>query len=527
MLGECDDNDHRCYEAPSCTVEYAEAVVAAEVAVLALSQLTNVCGSSYSDAVDNICSNASCPIGDECTDNKICYSFPQSDIQGAGCSTAVGAAPIVVEDVVLVATPAVAAAAPGAVVNDVEAAPIVVVDPIAEMAVPDAVATNAAIAAVVTSVDNVCGSAWNTLKDSTCHIAAKCPGGESSECGEGEICYVNFECTLTHPPTSAPTPEPTPNVGNFCGSSWNTLLTTCEAAARCPGGLSSECGEGEICQVNFECDPEAALAAEAAADAAQAAATAEAAAAAAVPEAAVVAATVESVATEAAVVDAPVTIAATEAPVELTVPVISEEKPVTIVAATSAPVDAAVAEPNHSYCGVRWTTPFDCADSKPCPNGDECAAGTTCFGGTPCATYVPLPAPTGTVMNVCGSDWNTLLETCGTAEPCPDGNVEGACGPGEYCQVDFYCDPEAAIAAAAAAAAAAAPPVEPVPDVPGSRESFVTASPVEVAAADSPGPMAEKPADYSDWEISSPASITTVSAGLGLLSAVLGLFVIC
>jgi hypothetical protein len=69
----CPSGDHSscpstegCYIVPSCTNEYSDNVelTAAINSIDAQATLVSVCGSDYSDAADNFCTNQACPNGD-------------------------------------------------------------------------------------------------------------------------------------------------------------------------------------------------------------------------------------------------------------------------------------------------------------------------------------------------------------------------------------------------------------------------------------------------------------------------------
>lgn len=104
------------------------------------------------------------------------------------------------------------------------------------------------------------------------------------------------------------------------------------------------------------------------------------------------------------------------------------------------PISSAPTRGSKNYCGVSWSShKDDCQNARPCPKGDECESGETCFNNSPCAA---INSDTATeesnVKHLCGTDWNTLLNQCKTATPCPKGDE---CEAGEICYRNFICDP--------------------------------------------------------------------------------------
>ena len=89
---------------------------------------------------------------------------------------------------------------------------------------------------------------WTDLSISSL-ASTPCPTGD--ECPAGQTCFAGSPCAAL---LALEQDEQTPSkVGNYCGSSWNSLLVECESARPCPQG--NECGEGEMCYRNFVCDP--------------------------------------------------------------------------------------------------------------------------------------------------------------------------------------------------------------------------------------------------------------------------------
>jgi hypothetical protein len=88
---------------------------------------------------------------------------------------------------------------------------------------------------------NFCGSSW---EDASAKCGTPCPGGQDSECSNGDRCYANTSC-----PTPVPS-GPTTNT-NFCGKDWNEAMTKCSKP--CPGGQDSECSNGDRCYANTGC----------------------------------------------------------------------------------------------------------------------------------------------------------------------------------------------------------------------------------------------------------------------------------
>jgi len=76
-----------------------------------------------------------------------------------------------------------------------------------------------------------------------------CPRG--NECAANEQCFSGSPCAAGNNPDNGPIVET--NVGNYCGTEWNLLMTACESATKCPTGM--ECAEGEFCYRDFVCDP--------------------------------------------------------------------------------------------------------------------------------------------------------------------------------------------------------------------------------------------------------------------------------
>jgi len=67
---------------------------------------------------------------------------------------------------------------------------------------------------------------------------------------ESEV--VNRPATPAEMSDSTTMSMPSPIVGNFCGTQWNLLLSTCETATKCP--IGNECPLGEGCFENFVCN---------------------------------------------------------------------------------------------------------------------------------------------------------------------------------------------------------------------------------------------------------------------------------
>lgn len=132
---------------------------------------------------------------------------------------------------------------------------------------------------------------------------------------------------------------------------------------------------------------------------------------------------------------------ATSSPSSQTVSSISNEPTNALVsAAPTLPVASAPAVQTTNFCGVSWISHTeDCENAKPCPRGDECAIGETCFSDSPCASFSSEnSASESNIKHLCGTDWNTLLNTCMDATPCPLGDE---CANGEMCYRNFDCIP--------------------------------------------------------------------------------------
>lgn len=199
-----------------------------------------------------------------------------------------------------------------------------------------------------------------------CHLlllsnSVPCPRGD--ECPAGQQCFNGSPCpTLLD---EGPLGEQASSVGDFCGTSWNLLITQCHASKRCPNG--DECQDGELCYRNFVCDP---------------------------PDTAMP------------------TRKATSAPT-INKPVADSNNDEPSVPTTVAPSDSPII--NTNYCGSSWSaisTLAGCETSRPCPKGNECPAGHSCFTGTPCSTLINQvgedQGSSSKVGHFCGSSWNTL-----------------------------------------------------------------------------------------------------------------------
>ena len=191
-----------------------------------------------------------------------------------------------------------------------------------------------------------------------------CPRGD--ECPAGQKCFNGSPCpTLLD---QGPLGEQDSSVGDFCGTSWNLLITQCQEAKRCPNG--NECQDGELCYRNFVCDP---------------------------PDTATPTRKATSAPTINQLDDKPAAD-------------FNNEKP--SVPATTAPSDSPVI--NTNFCGSSWnavSTLAGCEASRPCPKGNECPKGHSCFTGTPCSTLMnQLGEEQGdsNIGNFCGTSWNLL-----------------------------------------------------------------------------------------------------------------------
>ncbi|KAJ3239097.1 hypothetical protein HDU77_011352, partial [Chytriomyces hyalinus] len=77
-----------------------------------------------------------------------------------------------------------------------------------------------------------------------------CPGGQNSECSNGETCFKDLATASCGGSSPAPAPAPAPAPGNTggsvrCGKSWADANGKCGQS--CPGGQNSECSNGETC----------------------------------------------------------------------------------------------------------------------------------------------------------------------------------------------------------------------------------------------------------------------------------------
>lgn len=94
---------------------------------------------------------------------------------------------------------------------------------------------------------NFCGISWKGhTKD--CANSLPCPKGD--ECASSESCFTGSPCAILNSPDDANFES---NVGSFCGTEWNVLMSTCESTTKCPNG--NECAEGEFCYRDFVCNP--------------------------------------------------------------------------------------------------------------------------------------------------------------------------------------------------------------------------------------------------------------------------------
>lgn len=116
----------------------------------------------------------------------------------------------------------------------------------------------------------------------------------------------------------------------------------------------------------------------------------------------------------------------------------SQEVPSEPASPTLRPVSSAPTQGNKNYCGVSWSAHSeDCTNARPCPRGDECETGETCFSDSPCSA-LNSELEDSNIKHICGTEWNTLVNQCKTATPCPKGDE---CASGEICYRNFVCNP--------------------------------------------------------------------------------------
>lgn len=112
---------------------------------------------------------------------------------------------------------------------------------------------------------------------------------------------------------------------------------------------------------------------------------------------------------------------------------------------TLHPISSAPTRQNTNFCGVSWSSHAeDCGNARPCPKGDECSPEETCFSNSPCATVDNDLSVDTNVKHLCGTDWNTLVNECEDAIPCPRGDEQ--CPTGEICYRNFECNPPKSLA---------------------------------------------------------------------------------
>ena len=67
---------------------------------------------------------------------------------------------------------------------------------------------------------NFCGVTW-VDHAANCDTSVPCPNGD--ECGQGETCFSGSPCAVLSDLENSGAES---NVGNYCGTEWNALMTT-------------------------------------------------------------------------------------------------------------------------------------------------------------------------------------------------------------------------------------------------------------------------------------------------------------
>uniref|UniRef100_A0A7R9X0C7 Uncharacterized protein n=1 Tax=Craspedostauros australis TaxID=1486917 RepID=A0A7R9X0C7_9STRA len=107
---------------------------------------------------------------------------------------------------------------------------------------------------------NYCGTGWMDTFNA-CMTSKPCPGGQNSECADGQSCFGGITCPT--PTTYGTGAAPVPNL-NFCGPTYDDAeANKCgNGAQACPGGTADECPGSQDCFKVSACPGAAYLATE-------------------------------------------------------------------------------------------------------------------------------------------------------------------------------------------------------------------------------------------------------------------------